>query len=161
VSTKGRHLSSSWARLIQSMPPHPNSLKSILVQSSVSKPDVFTNYINLEAVRFPCRTMFFLICLRLGLLRSLFPCGVPTKTPYSFFSTMRATCLTHLLTDFVSLSASGKQTNKTNSVAFSPLANYADWATTAGRKILVPTFAARGLTRGQRGGCPWPFISVF
>jgi hypothetical protein len=36
-------------------------------------------------------------------------------------------------------------------VAFSPQANYTDWATATGRRILVPTFVDRGLSRGQRG----------
>jgi hypothetical protein len=32
--TRARHLSLSWARLIQSMPPHPTSRRSILILSS-------------------------------------------------------------------------------------------------------------------------------
>jgi hypothetical protein len=40
------------------------------------------------------------------------------------------------------------------SVAFSPQANYADWATAAGQRMLVPTFADRGMSRGLRGGTP-------
>jgi hypothetical protein len=45
------------------------------------------------------------------------------------------------------------ETNKKKqiSVALSPQANYTDWATTTGRRILVPTFADRWLSRGQRG----------
>jgi hypothetical protein len=43
-------------------------------------------------------------------------------------------------------------TNKTNSVAFSPQANYTDWATATGRRILVPTFADRVVSHCQRGG---------
>jgi hypothetical protein len=39
-------------------------------------------------------------------------------------------------------------------VAFSPQANYADWATATGRRILVPTFADRGVSCCQRGGTP-------
>jgi hypothetical protein len=42
--------------------------------------------------------------------------------------------------------------NKTNSVALSPRANYTDWATATCRRILVPTFAYRRVSRGQRGG---------
>jgi hypothetical protein len=41
-----------------------------------------------------------------------------------------------------------------NSVAFSPQANYTDWATATDRRILLPTFADRGVSRGQRGGTP-------
>jgi hypothetical protein len=48
---------------------------------------------------------------------------------------------------------------QTNSVAFSPKANYTDWSTAAGRRILVPTFADRGVSSGQRGGSTRPLIS--
>jgi hypothetical protein len=41
---------------------------------------------------------------------------------------------------------------KTNSVAFSPQANYTDWTTATGRRNLVPTFVDRGVSRCQRGG---------
>jgi hypothetical protein len=40
------------------------------------------------------------------------------------------------------------------SVAFSPQANYTDWATATCRRNLVPTFVDRGVSRGQRGGSP-------
>jgi hypothetical protein len=43
---------------------------------------------------------------------------------------------------------------KKNSVALSPQANYTDWATSTFRRNLVPTFADRGVSRGQRGGSP-------
>jgi hypothetical protein len=43
---------------------------------------------------------------------------------------------------------------QTNSVAFSPQAIYTDWATATCWRNLVPTFADRGLSRGQRGGSP-------
>jgi hypothetical protein len=43
---------------------------------------------------------------------------------------------------------------KTNSVAFSPQANYNDLATATCWRHLVPTFAERGVSRGQRGGSP-------
>jgi hypothetical protein len=43
------------------------------------------------------------------------------------------------------------KTNK-NSVAISPQANYTEWATATGRRILVPTFVNRAVSRGQRGG---------
>jgi hypothetical protein len=38
-----------------------------------------------------------------------------------------------------------KQTNKTNSVAISPRANYTDWATATYRRNLVSTFVDRGV----------------
>jgi hypothetical protein len=41
---------------------------------------------------------------------------------------------------------------KTNSLAFSPQANYTDWATATCSRNLVPTFADRGVSRGRRGG---------
>jgi hypothetical protein len=44
--------------------------------------------------------------------------------------------------------------HKKNSVAFSPQANYTDWETATCRRILVPTFADRGVSRGQHGGSP-------
>jgi hypothetical protein len=43
---------------------------------------------------------------------------------------------------------------QTNSVAFSPQANYTDWSTATGRWILMPTFVVRGVLRGQGGGTP-------
>jgi hypothetical protein len=42
----------------------------------------------------------------------------------------------------------------TSSVAFSPQANYTDWATATSRRNLVPTFAIKGVSRGQRDGFP-------
>jgi hypothetical protein len=46
-------------------------------------------------------------------------------------------------------------TNKTtNSVAFSPQANYTDWSTATCWWNLVPTFVDRGVSRGKRGGSP-------
>jgi hypothetical protein len=44
--------------------------------------------------------------------------------------------------------------NKTNSVALSPQANSTDWATATCRWNLVPTFADRGMSRGQHGVSP-------
>ena len=65
------HLSLSWIRSIQSMPPHPTSWRSILILSSH---------------------------LRLGLPSSLFPSGFPTKTLYTpLFSPIRATCPARLI----------------------------------------------------------------
>jgi hypothetical protein len=45
-----------------------------------------------------------------------------------------------------------KTKQKKTSVTFSPQANYTDWATATGSRILVPTFVDRGMSRGQRGG---------
>jgi hypothetical protein len=38
--------------------------------------------------------------------------------------------------------------SQTNSVAFSPQANYTDWSIAAGLRILAPTFAERWMSRG-------------
>ena len=54
--TSARHLSLSWVRLIQFMPPHPTSWRSLLILSSH---------------------------LRLGIPSGLFPSGFPTKTLYA------------------------------------------------------------------------------
>jgi hypothetical protein len=43
---------------------------------------------------------------------------------------------------------------KTNSVAFSPQASYTDWTTATCWRNLVPTFADRGVSRGQCSGSP-------
>jgi hypothetical protein len=43
---------------------------------------------------------------------------------------------------------------QTNSVTFSPQANYIDWSTATCRQILVPTFVDRGVSHSQRGGTP-------
>jgi hypothetical protein len=60
---------------------------------------------------------------------------------------------------YISWNARGRytrvpKTNKTNSVALSPRANYTDWATATCRRNLVPTFVDRRVSRGQRGGSP-------
>jgi hypothetical protein len=39
-------------------------------------------------------------------------------------------------------------------MAFSPQANYTDWATATCPRNLVLTFVDRGVSRGQRGGFP-------
>jgi hypothetical protein len=39
-------------------------------------------------------------------------------------------------------------------VDFSLQANHINWATATGRRILVPTFVDRGVSRNQRGGFP-------
>ena len=71
-----RHLSLSWASPIQSIYPHPNSWRSILILSTH---------------------------LRLGLPSGLFPSGFPTKTLYTPLSSpISATCPAHLiLLDFI------------------------------------------------------------
>ena len=69
VHTSVRHLSLSWASLIQSIYPHPTSWKSILILSTH---------------------------LRLGLHTGLLPSGFPTKTLYTPLSSpIRATCPAH------------------------------------------------------------------
>jgi hypothetical protein len=52
------------------------------------------------------------------------------------------------------------QSSNKNSVAFSPQANYTDRATAAVGEG-VPTFADRGVLRGQRNGSPRQLISIF
>jgi hypothetical protein len=49
--------------------------------------------------------------------------------------------------------------SKTNSVAYSPQANYTDWATATVWRILMPTFAGRGVSRGQH--CRTPTVINF
>jgi hypothetical protein len=39
-------------------------------------------------------------------------------------------------------------------MAFSPQANYTNWLTAICRRILVPPFVDRGVSRGQRGRSP-------
>ena len=82
--TSDRHLSLSWASLIQSMPPHPTSWRSILILSSH---------------------------LSLGLPSGLFPSGFPIKTLYmSLPSPIRATCPAHLiLLDFITRTILGEE----------------------------------------------------
>jgi hypothetical protein len=49
---------------------------------------------------------------------------------------------------------SADTSKQTNSVALSPRANYTDWATATCRRNSVPTFADRGVSRGQRCRSP-------
>ena len=66
-----RHLSLSWASLIQSIYPHPTSWRSILILSTH---------------------------LRLGLPSGLFPSGFTTKNLYTpLYSPICATCPVHLI----------------------------------------------------------------
>ena len=70
VFTRARHLSLSWGRLIQSIPPHPTSLRSILILSSH---------------------------LRLGLPSGLLLSGLPIKALYAtLLSPIHATCPAYL-----------------------------------------------------------------
>jgi hypothetical protein len=69
--TRALHLSLSWTRPIQSTPPQPISRRSILILSTH---------------------------LRFGLPSGLFHSGFPTNNLYAFlYSTIRATCLAHLI----------------------------------------------------------------
>jgi hypothetical protein len=74
--TRPRHLSLTWARSMESMPPHPTSWRSILV---------FSSY------------------LRLGLPSGLFTSGFPTKTLYTpLLCPIHDACRAHLiLLDFI------------------------------------------------------------
>ena len=82
--TSLRYPSLSWASPIQSIYPHPTSLRSILILSTH---------------------------LRLGLPCGLFPSGFPTKTLYTPLSTpIRATCPAHLiLLDFITRTILGEE----------------------------------------------------
>jgi len=74
VVISARHLSLSWARSIQSILPHPTSLRSILTLS---------------------------FHLRLGLPSGLFRSGFPTKTLYTpLLSPTHATCPAHFSSRF-------------------------------------------------------------
>jgi hypothetical protein len=82
--TRALHLFLSWARPIQSTPPHPTSQKSIII--------LFTH-------------------LRLGLPSGLFPSVFPTNHLYAFlFSPIRATWPVHLfLLDLIILIILGEE----------------------------------------------------
>ena len=81
--TNARHLSLSWASLIQSTSSHPTSWRSILILSSH---------------------------LSLGLRSGLLPSGFPTKSLYTPLPSTRATCPAHLiLFDFTILTILGEE----------------------------------------------------
>ena len=82
--TSARQLSISWARSIQSMPPHITFCRTILILS---------------------------FHLRLGLPSGLFPSGFPTKTLCTpRFSPIRSTCPAHLiLLDFITRTILGEK----------------------------------------------------
>jgi hypothetical protein len=71
------------------------------------------------------------------------------SSPFASFHDSQATTL-----QVFYMSAKLGLTNKTNSVALSPQANYTDWATATCWRNLVPTFADRRMSRGQGGGSP-------
>jgi len=81
--TSAHHLSLSLASLIQSIPPHPTSWRSILILSSH-------------------------LCL--GPISGLLPSGFPTKTLYTrLLSPVRATCPAHLILDFITRTVLGEE----------------------------------------------------
>ena len=82
ASTSSCHLSLSSASSIQSIPTHPTSWRSILILSSH---------------------------LPLGHPNELLPSGSPTKTLYTLFFSIRATCHAHLiLLDFITRTILGE-----------------------------------------------------
>ena len=91
--TSVRHLSLSWASPIQSIYPHPNSWRYILILSTH---------------------------LHLGLPSGLLPSGFPTKTLYTLLSfPTRATCPAHLvLLDFITRTILGEQYRSFSSSLF-------------------------------------------
>ena len=82
--TSAHHLSLSWASVIQSIPPHPTSRRSILILSSH---------------------------LHLGQPSGIFLTYSPSKTLYTLLlSPIRATCPTHLiLLDFITQTILGEE----------------------------------------------------
>jgi hypothetical protein len=85
------------------------------------------------------------------------PTSVSRHTCGPFPSHQRV--VSHLRT--IPVSPACRVTHTPPSVAFSPQANYTDWATATCWWKLVPTFVDRGVSRGQRGGSPRSLISVF
>ena len=62
--------------------------------------------------------------------------------------------------DYITTTTTITTTTKNKLRGLSPHANYTDRAAAAGRRKLVPTFADKGVSRGQRNGSPQPLISV-
>jgi hypothetical protein len=93
VFTGALHWSLSWARSIQSILPHPISLRSILVLSSY---------------------------LRLGLPSGLFPSGFPTNILYAFLFSPHA-CCTPFLSHFSSFDHSNYIWRRIQVMKFSSL----------------------------------------
>ena len=91
-----RHLSLSWASPIQSIYPHPNSWRSILI--------LYTH-------------------LRLGLPSGLLTSGFPTNTLYTPLSSpICATCTAHLiLLDFITRTILGEEYRSFSSSLYNPL----------------------------------------
>jgi len=81
--TSACHLSLTWASLIQSIPPHPTSGRSILV-------------------------LFSHLCL--SLLNGLFPSDFPTKTLYTpLVSPIHTTCPAHHIFGFITQAILGEE----------------------------------------------------
>jgi hypothetical protein len=82
--------------------------------------------------------------------------GLVVRPAALYVSVWRLTIRTVVFRDLPHSSQvnAGTKTNKTNSVALSPQANYTDWSTATCWRNLEPTFVDRGVSRGQRGGSP-------
>jgi len=121
--TSARHLSLSWASLIQSMPPHPTSWRSILI-------------------------LYY--HLRLGLPSDLFPSGFPTKTLYtSLISPIHATCPAHLiLLDFITRTILGEKYRSLSSSKKGKAIPLQAWTGPEGsRRLRLPDFKTIGTWR--------------
>ena len=120
VFTSARHLSLSCASSIQSIAPHPNSWRSILILSSH---------------------------LQLGIPSDLFPSDFPTKTLYTLlFSPIRATCPVHLiLLSFITRTILGEQYRSLSSSLCSFL-HYPVTSSLFGPNILINTLFSNTLS---------------